>query len=87
MALVCSGRADATSVALAEAEARLSQARAGLARAVDRESATRAELGAVSAERDRLADELGSIISSTWWRMRRPFEPALRLRRRLRRRA
>jgi hypothetical protein len=87
MALACSARADATSVALAEAEAGLSQARAGLARARERESATRTELGAVSAERDHLAGELESIISSTWWRMRRPFEPALRLRRRLRRRA
>jgi hypothetical protein len=44
------------------------------------------ELAIVSGERDRLAQELVGITSSIWWRMRRPFEPALRIRRKLLRR-
>jgi hypothetical protein len=79
MAFVCSADADADAVALAEAR--------------EREAARERELAEVSAERDRLAEErdrlageLEAITSGTWWRMRRPFEPALRLRRRLRER-
>ena len=45
-----------------------------------------AERDRLARERDRLAGELEAITSGTWWRMRRPFEPALRMRRRLRER-
>jgi len=79
MAFVCSANADADAVALAEAR--------------EREAARERERAEVSAdrdrlaqERDRLAGELEAITSGTWWRMRRPFEPVLRMRRRLRER-
>jgi glycosyltransferase involved in cell wall biosynthesis len=48
--------------------------------------ATQNELAEVRAERDRLAADLTDLTTSVWWRMRRPFEPALWLRRRLLRR-
>lgn len=73
MALVCSASAHADAAALAEAH--------------KRELARNRELAEVSADRERLASELEAITSGAWWRMRRPFEPALRMRRRLRRRA
>ncbi len=73
MAFVCSASAHADGAALAEAK--------------EREAVRERELAEVSAERARLAGELEAITSGTWWRMRRPFEPALRLRTRLRGRA
>ena len=72
MAFVCSAGADADRAALTEA--------------YEREAVRERELAEVRAERDRLAGELEAITSGTWWRMRRPFKPALRMRRRLRRR-
>jgi glycosyltransferase involved in cell wall biosynthesis len=78
MAYVCSAGADADTVALAEAR--------------EREAIRERQLAAVSAERDRLAGErervaaeLNAVTSGTWWRMRRPLEPALGMLRRLRR--
>jgi Glycosyl transferase family 2 len=79
MAFVCSAAADADRVALTEAYER-EGARVG------EFSEINAERARLAAERDRLARELEVITSGTWWRMRRPFEPALRMRRRLRRR-
>ncbi len=79
MAFVCSAAADADRVALTEAYER-EGARVG------EFSEINAERARLAAERDRLARELEVITSGTWWRMRRPFEPALRMRKRLRRR-
>jgi hypothetical protein len=70
MALACSAAAHADATALVQAR--------------EREAERTRELAAVGAERDRLAGEVEAITSGTWWRMRRPFEPALALRRRLR---
>ena len=77
MAFACSAAAHADSTALVEAYER---------EAVwDRElSGVRAECDSVTAERDHLAGKLEAITSGAWWRMRRPFEPALRMGRRLR---
>ena len=77
MAFACSAAAHAESTALVEA--------------YEREAVWDRELTGVRAERDRLAEErdgfageLEAIKSGAWWRMRRPFEPALRIGRRLR---
>ena len=77
MAFACSAAAHAESTALVEA--------------YEREAVWDRELTGVRAERDRLAEErdgfageLEAITSGAWWRMRRPFEPALRIGRRLR---
>ena len=69
MAFACSAAAHADSTALVEA--------------YEREAEWDRELSGVRAERDRLAGQLETITSGTWWRMRRPFEPALRMGRRL----
>ena len=45
--------------------------------------ATRSALDATEAERERLSTTLNDLTTGSWWRLRRPFEPALRLRRRL----
>jgi glycosyltransferase involved in cell wall biosynthesis len=87
IAFAWSAGAHRASVALSETHAALASANGALAHARDRELAHRRELEAAEAERDRLAAELHSIASSAWWRMRRPFEPVLRLRRKLRQRA
>jgi glycosyltransferase involved in cell wall biosynthesis len=79
MAFTCSARADADSAGLAESYERE-------ARREDEIAEVRAERDRLAGDRDRLAGELEAITSGTWWRMRRPFEPALRMRRRLRRR-
>lgn len=79
MALACSAKADADAVALVEAHEH------GAVR--ERQLADLgAERDRLAQERDRLAGELEAVTSGTWWRMRRPFEPALQLRRRMRRR-
>jgi glycosyltransferase involved in cell wall biosynthesis len=72
IAFACSASAHADATSLHEA--------------YEREALHRHELAAVGAERERLAGELEAITSGTWWRLRRPFEPALQLRRRLRKR-
>ncbi len=80
MAFACSASAHADGAALAEAKERKAVRKRELAE-------VRAERDRLAAERDRLAGELEAIKSGRWWRMRRPFEPALRLRTRRRRRA
>jgi glycosyltransferase involved in cell wall biosynthesis len=79
MALVCSANADADAVALVKAYEREAVRERELAE-------LNTERDRLARERDRLAGELEANTSGTWWRMRRPFEPALRMRRRKRRR-
>jgi hypothetical protein len=59
---------------------------AALIHANDRAAELERDLAASRAERKRLIGDLEGLTSSAWWRMRRPFEPALQLRRRLMRR-
>lgn len=47
---------------------------------------TQTELAKLQSERDHLTSELTDLANSTWWRIRRPLEPVLQLRRRLMRR-
>jgi hypothetical protein len=82
MAFVCSAGAHADAAALSKALERETVLEHELAAS---HAVREHELAALSAERDRLAGELHAVTSSTWWRLRRPFEPALRMRRRLRR--
>lgn len=84
MAFVCSAGADADAAALTQAHEREALRERELAAS---HALCEREMAAVIAERDRLAGELEAITSGAWWRMRRPFEPALRMRRRLRGRA
>jgi len=70
MALACLSREHGMEVAIAQAR--------------EREIVWGRDLASIRTERDGLATELHSITSGTWWRLRRPFEPLLRLRRRLR---
>jgi glycosyltransferase involved in cell wall biosynthesis len=77
MAFACSAGADADGDALAKARERETTRERELAQAI-------AARDRMARERDRLAAELDAVTSGTWWRMRRPFEPALRMRRRLR---
>jgi glycosyltransferase involved in cell wall biosynthesis len=85
MAFAWSAGAHAVSAELAEANASLLAAHEAMAEAHKRELGHQRDLAAASAERERLAAELERVRTSAWWRMRRPFEPALKLRRRLRR--
>jgi hypothetical protein len=86
IALACSSGAHAVTAELAEAHASLARAHEALTEAHERELAHQRTVAAAAAERDRLAAELEGVRKSAWWRMRRPFEPALRLRRRFLRR-
>jgi len=70
MAFACAAESHGREVALVDAN--------------DRAEALERELVASRSQVERLQAELAGVLSSAWWRMRRPFEPALRLRRRLR---
>jgi glycosyltransferase involved in cell wall biosynthesis len=61
------------------------RAEAALAASEQRADRLERELSAVGAAGAQLGRELEAITGSAWWRLRRPFEPVLRLRRRLRR--
>lgn len=70
MAFVCAAHADQTATVLAH----MSTHAEGLEQALEE-----SRLAC-----DGLNAALNGVTSSTWWRMRRPFEPALRMRQRLR---
>jgi glycosyltransferase involved in cell wall biosynthesis len=69
LAFACAAQAHATETAVDHANARA--------------DVLEQELAASRLERERLIADLNGVTSSVWWRMRRPFEPAFRLRRRL----
>ena len=87
MALACSAGAHADAAALKQAGERELLRERELAAAGEREAAMKRELAAARAEQDRLAGELEAITSGTWWGLRRPLEPLLQIRRRVRGRA
>jgi len=86
MAFACAAATHAHETELTEAYER-EAAREGKLVEVDAQRIRlAAELAESNDQRNRLAREIQEITSSEWWRLRRPFEQVLRLRRALRRR-
>ncbi|MFL5898740.1 MAG: glycosyltransferase family 2 protein [Solirubrobacterales bacterium] len=86
MAFACAAATHADETALTEAHEREASREGKLVEIDAERNRLAAEIIEANAERNRLAGEIQEITSSEWWRLRRPFEPVLRLRRVMRRR-